>query len=211
MQLNPRSWTRAVQSIMGHGHPCIPQNNAPQIHVRIPALLDMRRSEQGHPCVPHIHARFTQLTPRSRSCAAFQTRMYTPGAARQIPRKIPLRLEPKTHFANERTFLAWSSIAITFGASSTVLSSLDALTPPGATHKSPVSPQQVAGVNLFLAPLALIILAYALFTYWNRVTYMRGKATGFYNDRMAPVCIAGLIGGMLLALTAITYISYFSR
>lgn len=185
-QLPPRSWTCSVQST----DTCVPHIHAPQIH----AL--------------QIHM---QLTLCSWTCAAFQTRMYTPGAARQIPRKIPLRLEPKTHFANERTFLAWSSIAITFGASSTVLSSLDALTPPGAAHKSPVSPQQIAGVNLFLAPLALIILAYALFTYWNRVTYMRGKATGFYNDRMAPVCIAGLIGGMLLALTAITYISYFSR
>ena len=100
----------------------------------------------------------------------FGTRAYTPGAQFQLPRKVPLRIEPKTYFgtptarqslpvsfpsrvglvgdssrslwrracfafaeegpegrrvavgaANERTFLAWMSMAVTLGGVSTAL------------------------------------------------------------------------------------------
>ena len=32
------------------------------------------------------------------------------------PRKIPMRIEPKTYFANERTFLSWLHMAVTLGS-----------------------------------------------------------------------------------------------
>lgn len=43
------------------------------------------------------------------------------GAQYQKPRKIPLRIEPKTYFANERTFLAWLGMATTLGTISTAI------------------------------------------------------------------------------------------
>jgi hypothetical protein len=35
---------------------------------------------------------------------------------REIPRKIPVKIEPKVFFANERTFLAWLHMAVTLAS-----------------------------------------------------------------------------------------------
>ena len=40
------------------------------------------------------------------------------------PRKIPVRIEPKTYFANERTFLSWIQMAVTVATLSSVMMSL---------------------------------------------------------------------------------------
>ncbi len=38
-----------------------------------------------------------------------------------MARSLPMKLEPKTFFANERTFLAWLHMAITLGSISAAL------------------------------------------------------------------------------------------
>lgn len=38
-----------------------------------------------------------------------------------LPRKVPVRIEPKTFFANERTFLAWLHMSVTLGGISSAL------------------------------------------------------------------------------------------
>lgn len=59
--------------------------------------------------------------PCPTSAAAAAARCCLQGAQYQKPRKIPLRIEPKTFFANERTFLAWLGMATTLGTISTAI------------------------------------------------------------------------------------------
>ena len=40
---------------------------------------------------------------------------------RQMATATPMRIEPKTFFANERTFLAWLHMAVTLGSISAAL------------------------------------------------------------------------------------------
>jgi hypothetical protein len=49
------------------------------------------------------------------------TRYYTHGAKLQLPRKVPMRVEPKSYFALERTYLSWMGMAITLGGVSSAL------------------------------------------------------------------------------------------
>jgi hypothetical protein len=37
-------------------------------------------------------------------------------ATREKPRKVPVKVEPKVFFANERTFLAWLHMAVTLAS-----------------------------------------------------------------------------------------------
>ena len=48
----------------------------------------------------------------------FQSRKQAPQA---LARTTPMRIEPKTFFANERTFLSWLHMAITIGSISAAL------------------------------------------------------------------------------------------
>ena len=41
--------------------------------------------------------------------------------AKKLPRKVPVRVEPKTYFANERTFLSWVNMSVTLGSISSAL------------------------------------------------------------------------------------------
>lgn len=41
--------------------------------------------------------------------------------SRQMTTTTPMRIEPKTFFANERTFLAWLHMAVTLGSISAAL------------------------------------------------------------------------------------------
>ena len=38
------------------------------------------------------------------------------GGAQGKPRKVPIKVEPKVFFANERTFLAWLNMAVTLAS-----------------------------------------------------------------------------------------------
>lgn len=41
--------------------------------------------------------------------------------SKKLPRKVPVRVEPKTYFANERTFLSWINMSVTLGSISSAL------------------------------------------------------------------------------------------
>ena len=43
------------------------------------------------------------------------------GNHQALPRKVPVRVEPKTYFANERTFLSWVNMSVTLGSISSAL------------------------------------------------------------------------------------------
>ena len=142
------------------------------------------------------------------------------GAQYQKPRKIPLRIEPKTYFgeasssaarplvrlprshsnptpprapalpptlsrpaANERTFLAWLSMATTLGTVSTAISGF-AVADEEAQARGGISQSTVELITLTMLPISIAMIAYALFTFYWRSEFMRRKQIGFFDDKV---------------------------
>ncbi|KAK9813924.1 hypothetical protein WJX73_005115 [Symbiochloris irregularis] len=134
--------------------------------------------------------------------ALFGTRSYTAGAQYQLPRKIPLRIEPKTYFANERTFLAWLHMAVTLGGVATALVgfSTDGTGAGEGEGSRPIRRTTTDLITVLALPLSIIIIVYAAFTFYWRSVYMQKKQVGFFKDWLAPAIIAGLVMAFLIVL-----------
>ncbi|KAK6204555.1 polyphosphate synthetase protein [Scheffersomyces amazonensis] len=92
---------------------------------------------------------------------------------------LPIRIEPKVYFANERTFLSWLSIGMILGATATALlnyGSNSALT---------------ASIGFFIT--ALFTLTYSTYRYLWRVIMIREKNAVQYGDKFGPNMICGFI------------------
>ncbi|KAI4291875.1 hypothetical protein PAPHI01_1149 [Pancytospora philotis] len=94
------------------------------------------------------------------------------------PVMIPVRVEPKVFFANERTFLSWVQFAIFLGGIGTAMLGL------GNDHAS------ICGVLLII--VASIFSIYSLYLFHWRLQRIREKDPGPYDDRYGPtilVCV----------------------
>ncbi|KAL6451823.1 VTC4 Vacuolar transporter chaperone 4 [Candida maltosa Xu316] len=94
---------------------------------------------------------------------------------------VPIRIEPKVYFANERTFLSWLSIGMLLGAVATTLlnyGSNSALT---------------ASIAFFIT--ALFTIGYAIYKYLWRVINIREKNAVAYGDKFGPNMICAFIFG----------------
>jgi len=133
-----------------------------------------------------------RLQPSAITDALFGTRSNTEGAYYQLPRKIPLRIEPKTYFANERTFLAWLSMATTLGTVGTAIAgyAVDKDTP---TKHPTISTGTVQLMTMLMLPLSILMIAYALFTFYWRSEFIRRKQVGFFDDKVGPLSVALLV------------------
>ncbi|KAL0033845.1 hypothetical protein WJX77_007403 [Trebouxia sp. C0004] len=142
----------------------------------------------------------------------FGTKYFTQGAHLQLPRKIPLRVEPKSYFANERTFLSWMHMAITMGGITTALASFsvesenEAKSSPGS---GPVTKRTTQAIVLMLLPISIGIIAYALFTFYWRSRCMQRKQMGFFNDVIGPVVLCGLIILSLATIMMMSIMDFF--
>lgn len=103
---------------------------------------------------------------------------------------VPVRVEPKVYFANERTFLSWLSIGMIVGATALALLNYGA--------RSALT----ASVGFFFT--AIVIFLYATYKYLWRVVMIRQKKAVDYADKAGPRCICGLL---LLA----TLVSFFFK
>lgn len=97
-------------------------------------------------------------------------------------RKVPIKVEPKVFFANERTFLAWLHMSVTLASISVAIVAF-----ADANEWS-----QIYG--LMLMPVAICFCVYSLFMYIKRAGMIRRKEPGPYEDIMGPVVIAVLLG-----------------
>lgn len=137
------------------------------------------------------------------------TKYFTHGADLQLPRKVPLRIEPKSYFANERTFLSWMHMAITMGGITTALASFSVEAENEAkssTGSGPVTKRTTEAIVLMLLPISIGMVAYALFTFYWRSRCMERKQMGFFNDVIGPVVLCALI---VLSLTTIMMMTIF--
>lgn len=146
------------------------------------------------------------------SDSLFGTRYHTQGASLQLPRKVPLRIEPKSYFANERTFLAWLHMAVTMGGLATALAGYQFTTPnaQGASQSS-ISERTSQVISLTLLPTAVIMVAYASFAFYWRSSNLRTKQMGFYFDFVGPTILAFLVMLSLSFILAISVTDYLKH
>ncbi|PPQ65965.1 hypothetical protein CVT26_010727 [Gymnopilus dilepis] len=106
---------------------------------------------------------------------------------------LPIRVEPKVSFANERTFLSWLHFTVVLGGLAVGLLNFG--------DKVPCSPAPFAQED----PMAIMI--YALYTYHWRAASIRRGGRGPYDDRVGPtvLCIA------LLLAVVINFILRFTQ
>jgi uncharacterized membrane protein YidH (DUF202 family) len=139
----------------------------------------------------------------------FGTRYHTQGAELQLPRKVPMRVEPKSFFANERTFLSWCSMATTMGGVSSAMVGLTFSRPSGSQGRV-ISSRTVDLVSAVYVPLAILMVLYALFMFNSRSTFMRRKQVGFFDDHVGPIALAGVTLLTLVAITLMAFIDVFA-
>mmetsp|Transcript_37476 Transcript_37476/g.80732 ORF Transcript_37476/g.80732 Transcript_37476/m.80732 type:complete len:154 (-) Transcript_37476:71-532(-) len=121
----------------------------------------------------------------------WDTRLYTEGSQLQLPRKVPMRVEPKSYFALERTYLSWMGMAITLGGVSSALVGFS-----GNNKEEEgklISSWTIDVITCIYTPLAILIMCYALFTYEFRSKFLRKKQMGFFDDRFGPSIVAILV------------------
>ena len=88
---------------------------------------------------------------------------------------VPVRVEPKVFFANERTFLSWIHFSIFLGGIATALVGL-------GNHTARIS-------GYLFGAVSVLFTAYALYLYQWRADRIRQRDPGPYDDRIGPVVI----------------------
>jgi len=113
--------------------------------------------------------------------------------SKPIASKQRLRVEPKSHFANERTFIQWISAALLFITFSQLLYILGS--------SNPDIEGQTAVAGTWMIAMSLFIAVYALVIYYRRVYLMaNGKPYG-YADFFGPGLLTfAVISGVALIL-----------
>ncbi|PWY99621.1 putative VTC1-protein controls Sec18p/NSF-dependent priming of snares and [Testicularia cyperi] len=106
---------------------------------------------------------------------------------------LPVRVEPKVFFANERTFLSWLNFTVT-------LSALAA----GLLNFGDKIGRVSAAMFSFVA---MAIMVYALLTYHWRANAIRNRGSGPYDDRLGPT----VLSIMLLIAVLVNFILRFNN
>ncbi|KAF9782361.1 hypothetical protein BJ322DRAFT_1009529 [Thelephora terrestris] len=94
---------------------------------------------------------------------------------------LPVRVEPKVFFANERTFLSWLHFTVVLGGLAVGLLNFG---------------DKVGKISASMFSIVAIgVMLYALFTYHWRAAAIRRGGKQQYDDRIGPtiLCIALLI------------------
>ena len=104
-----------------------------------------------------------------------------------LVRKVPVKVEPKVFFANERTFLAWLHTSVTLASIAIAIIAFSASTPTSSTSIT----GQVYGLTLL--PVSIAFIIYALRQYTSRAGMIRRREPGPYEDTVGPVVLGGAL------------------
>ena len=106
---------------------------------------------------------------------------------------LPIRVEPKVFFANERTFLSWLNFTVILGGLAIGLLNFG---------------DQVGRIRAALFTLvAMTTMVYALITYHWRAKSIRQRGQGGFDDRFGPTVLAI----MLLAAVVVNFVLRFTN
>ncbi|KXN71568.1 hypothetical protein CONCODRAFT_38185, partial [Conidiobolus coronatus NRRL 28638] len=92
---------------------------------------------------------------------------------------LPVRVEPKVFFANERTFLSWLNFTLVLG--SLALGLLNFGDRIG----------QISGLIFTL--ISIFVMIYSLYIYQWRAEMIRNREGGPYDDRTGPIVLVAVI------------------
>eukprot|EP01031_Cornospumella_fuschlensis_P026689 gene26689-32250_t len=112
------------------------------------------------------------------------------------PRKVPVKIEPKVFFANERTFLAWLHMSITLASISIAI----------LAFAEANAWSQIYG--LLLMPVSIAFCAYSLYMYIHRAGMIRRKDPGPYEEKLGPIVLASLLALSVLVNFAVKIYDY---
>lgn len=139
-----------------------------------------------------------------------------PAARMLAPRFVPVKVEPKTFFANERTLLQWLSMSIlllflALGLMAIGRENRASVVPFGdASSASAMSGHPFAGAicGIIIAPISIMFMVYALWTYMIRAQRIaRREPSTRYDDICGPVAlvtILTLVATIAVALSAMS-------
>ncbi|KGG52092.1 hypothetical protein DI09_20p90 [Mitosporidium daphniae] len=197
-QLQPSSASSHSQK---QGSSLNPNNN----HVIIDISSKNQSEEQQHPLLlrssvrPQIIRRDSlttrTLTPPAKRSPRINSRIQTTSGNHTLVNKriaVPVRVEPKVFFANERTFLSWLHFSIFLGGVSTAL--------VGLGHKT-------AKISGYIFTLVSVVFSfYALYTYLWRAKKIRERDPGPYDDLVGPsVLVVVFLMAMLVNFAFTVY------
>lgn len=134
------------------------------------------------------------------------------GRAPSVPRSVPMRVEPKTFFANERTFLSWLHTAVLIGTIGAALVGVHlGGSPSGAPHKD------VHGNDRSTAPLVIAmtmlsasvcLCAYATWTFVWRGRAIAARRTVAFHDPTGPVVMGAIMMCAMVVVIIVTILQY---
>lgn len=101
-----------------------------------------------------------------------------PSTLSDKPVTVPVRVEPKVFFANERTFLSWLHFAIFIGGIGAALMGLGDV--------------QAALSGLCFIVVSVIFSIYALYLYMWRAKKIKEKNAGPYDDHNGPIILVAV-------------------
>ncbi|CAB9505437.1 Vacuolar transporter chaperone 4 [Seminavis robusta] len=113
--------------------------------------------------------------------------------SRSVAPKRPARVEPKSYFANERTFIQWISASLLLVTISVILLGID------SEHGATSTYARKSGIAVCCG--AVIIVFYATYVYFRRLSLLsKGSAYG-YIDHVGPFVLAvSVCGGVTVLL-----------
>eukprot|EP00798_Chlamydomonas_sp_ICE-L_P020547 gene20547-27337_t len=123
----------------------------------------------------------------------------------KMARALPQKIEPKTFFANERTFLAWLHMSVTIGSiSAALLGFASSKKKKESGAAAAISQNLVELIALILLPLGMAMVIYALYIFTWRASSIAKKKAVHFDDRVGPL---GLCAAVVLALIAIFFLA----
>mmetsp|Transcript_9608 Transcript_9608/g.17511 ORF Transcript_9608/g.17511 Transcript_9608/m.17511 type:complete len:1013 (+) Transcript_9608:366-3404(+) len=136
----------------------------------------------------------TALEKRASDRTALKKRKGTENQKIEIAPKAPARVEPKSYFANERTFIQWISASLLLLTISTIMMGY-------GTNAPGSSSTVVFGAGIKICCGAVLIVLYATFVYFRRIHLLsNGKPYG-YVDFAGPLILAvGVTIGVIILL-----------
>jgi len=106
---------------------------------------------------------------------------------------LPVKVEPKVAFANERTFLSWLHFTVVLGGLAV-----------GLLNFGDKVGMISAGMFSFVA---MAVMVYALWTYHWRAASIRRGGGGPYDDRLGPTMLCAA----LLAAVVVNFVLRFTQ
>lgn len=120
-----------------------------------------------------------------------------------IPGRVEQKLEPKTLFANERTFLSWLNMALTMGSIATAM--------VGMSSGDSVKDNNSTLIAIILLPAAVLMCLYSVIVYYWRSDAIIQHREVYYDDRRGPFALTAMVVMCLTTILVLGAVDLFHQ